>query len=324
MTIKPDADPSVTLVLSNADARLIDEAVVYLEQPSLLMRLANLAGKPIEAGLQTLPTRAHEMIQRATASALDTALGWAIRSLPERRLTSAADSAPASAAGSRIGDAPPSSEPPPAGASSETQESNCPNFSFSPKLHTVLAATTGAVGGMFGLGGLAIELPTTMTVMLRSIAATAAREGADLDDPATRLQCLSVLSFGAPAAEEMESAYLTTRLGMAMAVRESAHFVAKRSAQEVAEAVAKGTAPALVRLLGMVANRFQVVLTEKIAAQAVPLAGAAAGALINAAFTDHFNTVAHYHFGILRLEQRYGAAAVHAAYEAALSRLGAK
>ena len=64
-----------------------------------------------------------------------------------------------------------------------------------------------------------------------------------------------------------------------------------------------------------VASRFQVVVSQKIAAQAVPIAGAATGALINAAFTDHFNAVARYHFGIVRLEQQHGKEVVQAAYQ---------
>ena len=39
-------------------------------------------------------------------------------------------------------------------------------------------------------------------------------------------------------------------------------------------------APVLVRLLHQIASRFQIVVTEKVAAQAVPLAGAATGALM--------------------------------------------
>ncbi len=186
----------------------------------------------------------------------------------------------------------------------------------------MLAATTGAVGGLFGLPGLSVEIPATTTVMLRSIAATAARAGADLDDPATRLQCLAVLSLGAPAANEMESAYFTARLGMALAVRESTQFVTRHTAREVAEAVAHGTAPALVRLLSQIAGRFEIVLSEKLAAQMVPLAGAVTGAVINAAFTDHFNHVAHYHFGILRLEKLHGNSAVQTAYDCAAQEAG--
>ena len=49
----------------------------------------------------------------------------------------------------------------------------------------------------------------------------------------------------------------------------------------------------------------------------MPLTGAALGALVNAAFTDHFNRVARFHFGILRLEGRYGREAIEAAYREA-------
>jgi hypothetical protein len=184
-------------------------------------------------------------------------------------------------------------------------------------LHTAAAATTGAVGGFFGVAGLALEVPTTTTIMLRSIAEIAAASGADLTDPMVRLQCLSVFSYGAPTMDKMESAYFTGRLGMAMAVRDAAAYIARHSAREVSEAMAKGTGPVLVRLINLIASRFQVIVSQKVAAQAIPIAGAATGALINAAFTDHFNTVARYHFEIVRLEKIYGKNAVQTAYQAA-------
>jgi hypothetical protein len=40
------------------------------------------------------------------------------------------------------------------------------------------------------------------------------------------------------------------------------------------------------------------------------------GAAINAAFLDHFNRVARYHFGIRRLERIYGVDVVQGAYSA--------
>lgn len=295
---KADADPPPPAVgalpltpLSQADLHFLADAAAYLERPSFLIRLANLLGKPAEAVLAALPKTAHQVVNKATTSALSTALGWALRTLPS-------------------GTGPAATNPERAGAPEST-------FALSPGLHTALAATTGAVGGLFGLSGLPVEVPATVMVMLRSVAATAAREGANLDDPATRLECLTVLNLGSPAANEMESAYFTSRLGMALAVHESAQFVTRHTAREVADSVARGTAPALVRLLGQIASRFEVVLTEKLAAQLVPLAGAVSGALINAAFTDHFNLVARYHFGILRLESLHGREAVRAAYEAA-------
>ena len=52
-------------------------------------------------------------------------------------------------------------------------------------LHKALAATSGAVGGSFGLPALAIELPISTVIMLRSIGDIARAEGEDLHDPET-------------------------------------------------------------------------------------------------------------------------------------------
>ncbi len=56
-------------------------------------------------------------------------------------------------------------------------------------LHKVLAATSGAVGGSFGLAALPLELPISTVIMLRSIGDIARAEGEDLHDPETALSC---------------------------------------------------------------------------------------------------------------------------------------
>ena len=71
----------------------------------------------------------------------------------------------------------------------------------------------------------------------------------------------------------------------------------------------------LVRLIAQIASRFGVVVTQKLAAQAVPLVGALGGAAVNYAFIDHFQEVARAHFVVRRLERRYGKDAVRMAYE---------
>ena len=50
------------------------------------------------------------------------------------------------------------------------------------KLHSFAAATSGALGGFFGLSGAALELPFTTVIMLRSIGDIARSEGHDLTD----------------------------------------------------------------------------------------------------------------------------------------------
>ena len=56
-------------------------------------------------------------------------------------------------------------------------------------------------------------------------------------------------------------------------------------------------------------------VTQKLAAQAVPLIGALGGAAVNYAFIDHFQQIAGAHFTVRRLERRYGKDVVKAAYE---------
>ena len=60
-------------------------------------------------------------------------------------------------------------------------------------LHKALAATSGAIGGSFGLAALPIELPISTIIMLRSIGDVARSEGEDLADPETALNCLQGL-----------------------------------------------------------------------------------------------------------------------------------
>ena len=62
-------------------------------------------------------------------------------------------------------------------------------------LHKALAATSGAVGGSFGLAALPIELPISTIIMLRSIGDVARSEGEDLTDPETALNCLQVFAL---------------------------------------------------------------------------------------------------------------------------------
>ena len=70
----------------------------------------------------------------------------------------------------------------------------------------------------------------------------------------------------------------------------------------------------LVRLIAQIALRFGVVVTQKLAAQAVPIIGAL-GAAVNYAFIDHFQEIARAHFTVRRLERRYGKDAVRMAYD---------
>ena len=80
--------------------------------------------------------------------------------------------------------------------------------------------------------------------------------------------------------------------------------------------VAAHGAPALVRLMNTIAARFSAQVSEQVAAKSIPAIGAVLGAVVNTVFIDHFQQTAHGHFAVRRLERRYGADAVQAAYRA--------
>lgn len=176
--------------------------------------------------------------------------------------------------------------------------------------HKIAATISGAAGGMFGLAALAIELPVSTIIMLRSISDIARSEGEDISEMDTKLSCLSVFALGGKSASDdaSESGYFAARTAMASAVSEAAKYLARKGTVDA-------TAPAVVRLISLIASRFGIVVSEKAAAQAVPIIGAVAGAMINSIFIDHFQDMARGHFIVRRLEKKYGEEAVQLAYK---------
>jgi hypothetical protein len=59
-------------------------------------------------------------------------------------------------------------------------------------IHKLAVAAVGAAGGLFGLPALAVELPVSTTVILRSIADIARSEGEPLHSSEAKLACLEV------------------------------------------------------------------------------------------------------------------------------------
>jgi hypothetical protein len=180
----------------------------------------------------------------------------------------------------------------------------------SQRLHKALATASGAAGGAFGLATLPIELPVSTIIMLRAIADIARSEGEDLSDPETALSCVQVFALGGRTGSDdaSESGYFAVRGMLAKSVTEATRFIVERG-------VIEEGGPILVRLIAQVASRFGVVVTQKAAAQALPIVGALGGAAVNYAFIEHFQDVARGHFTVRRLERAYGKILVQAEYE---------
>jgi hypothetical protein len=151
-----------------------------------------------------------------------------------------------------------------------------------PRASAPLVAASGFGFGLAGFVGFLPDATFTTMMILREVVRIAQESGEDLSTEDARAACLAVFSLRAGD----EAGYFSSR------------FVLEGTA-------ARG-------LLARAATVWGVVLGDKFAAQAVPLAGALAGAALNAAFLDHYRRLARAHFTIRRLRRVYGDAAVDA------------
>lgn len=179
----------------------------------------------------------------------------------------------------------------------------------SNRFHRVAAAAAGGIGGFFGLFALAVELPISTTIMLRSIADIARSEGESPSSVESQLACIEVFALGGTTSSDdaLDSGYFAIRTALAGSIRKAAAYISGKG-------LAGEGAPVLVRLISQIANRFSITVSEKTAVQAIPAIGAAGGALINAMFISHFQDLARGHFIVRRLERKYGEAAVKEQY----------
>lgn len=190
--------------------------------------------------------------------------------------------------------------------------------SSSDRLHKLAAAASGAAGGALGLPGISLELPVSTAVMLRSVADIARSEGEGVRSLETKLACLEVFALGSASArdDEAETGYFAFRAALANSVTDAARHIARHGLVDPG-------APVVVRLVSRISARYGLVVSEKAAAQAIPLLGAAGGALVNTLFIDHFQNAARGHFVVRRLERAYGRETVRRAYESLRERVPA-
>lgn len=144
-------------------------------------------------------------------------------------------------------------------------------------LNRTVTTAMGAAGGFGGLPGAMAELPVTTTVLLRAIQDVAADHGFDPAEAGVRFDCVQVFGAAGPLERDdgADLAFLSTRMALS-----------GRSMQA---------------LIARVAPRLATVLGQKLAAQTVPVLGAAAGAATNYVYTGYYQQMAHVHFGLRRL-----------------------
>ena len=258
----------------------LEKAVKLLEQATITEKMTQMVGKPIDYLMSKLPKGAEAQIY----------------SLVEKALHKAADAALWSL-------------------------NNEPNRDASTKTNKFFAAVSGAVGGTFGFSALAIELPLSTTIMLRSVADIARSEGFDLDKVETKQACLEVFALGGPSENDdaVDTAYYATRSFTAEAMQILSKELSEIATKKASVNAAMNLTPTqtgkwLATLIEKVATRFGIVITEKTAAQVVPVIGAFAGATLNIMFTDYYQDMARGHFIIKRLEKKYGSEFIKSEY----------
>ncbi|EHS4634369.1 EcsC family protein [Escherichia coli] len=258
----------------------LEKAVKLLEQATITEKMTQMVGKPIDYLMNKLPKGAEAQIY----------------SLVEKALHKAADAALWSL-------------------------NNEPNREASTKTNKFFAAVSGAVGGTFGFSALAIELPLSTTIMLRSVADIARSEGFDLDKVETKQACLEVFALGGPSENDdaVDTAYYATRSFTAEAMQILSKELSEIATKKASVNAAMNLTPTqtgkwLTTLIEKVATRFGIVITEKTAAQVVPIIGAFAGATLNIMFTDYYQDMARGHFIIKRLEKKYGSELIKSEY----------
>lgn len=260
--------------LHDTDLATLEEARAVLENPSLAIRLSSAVGMPVEAVAKQIGARAPKPVVDVIGSSSRKAIETVMLRTAE----------------TLRGDAP---------------------VPASPKLHTVAAATTGAIAGFVGIKALAVELPVTTAIMFRSIVDIARAEGESPRDDETIINAMQVFALGSGMSESDDAAdtsYYGARLALSKSVSDALQYLASQG-------IGDATAPVLIRFVAAIARRFGIVVTQKAMAQTLPVIGAVGGGLVNTMFISHFQDTARAHFAIRRLERQYGPEVVRACYE---------
>lgn len=150
-------------------------------------------------------------------------------------------------------------------------------------VNTATATAAGLMGGLGGLPTALAELPVTVTLLMRAMQAVAAEHGFDPNDEQTRKDVLLALSAEGPLIAAKDGPDL--------------NFLASRATLNGANVLIG---------IGLIAPRLAGVLTRKLAAQTIPVLGAATAAATNYSYTSYYQNMAHVVFGLRRLSEDTG------------------
>ncbi len=268
--------------ISDSDLALIKQAKESMQHSSFLIQSLDKVGDFVEAGIRYIPKRTQKWLQEVVNKILFSTLKANLLTLKKGKIFK---------------------EP-------------------SNKTYKTLVTSSGVASGIFGsttgIGTIIFtsEMALSTKFMMRSIMDIARSHGEDLYDINTQLACMQVFAFGNSSKDDdgLEASYYTTRIAMNSAVKEATRFIAQNGIKDLSRVLVSSSNP-LLKLLGTIAGRFTIQVSEKFIAQAIPIVGAAGGGTLNYTFISHFQKIAEAHFTIRQLERKYGNEMVMMAYE---------
>jgi len=119
-----------------------------------------------------------------------------------------------------------------------------------------------------------------------------------------------ILACMAPLQQTSDEGYIMMKGAITSAIREAGAFLAEKASQKITQEMIEKEAPALIRLIAMVASRLSVTITEKELGILVPVAGGFINSGLNLAFQQAGQITSMDYFRRMTLEERHGDRAV--------------
>lgn len=162
------------------------------------------------------------------------------------------------------------------------------------QVHKAAAVATGAAGGLGGVGTTVVEIPVTISLIFRSVQNIAAQYGEDPSSTEVKLECIKVFGTGAISGDldDIDTGFVGAKIII--------------------------TGGAAEKLIASIAPKFAAMMTNKLAAQTVPVLGAITGAGINYAFVEYYQQMAHVRFGLRKVIRNSQAGLVHEHFRVAI------
>lgn len=299
----------MSITENTKDYEDLKRAVCLLQSPSIVAKMSNLLGAPVESLVKNLPPSVSKKIGGLVEAALYRATDLALLTISNKPNTPSSTKLNKmyAATSGAVGGA----------------------FGFTSLLIEIPVSTIlmmRAVADVARSEGFDLSEFSTKCACIEVFA----MGGNTKDDDSTEIGYYITRSF---LAESMR--YLSKDLSE-VAAKKLAESVAQAAAQKSAQHGTKmfrslsyanvfpseKVSSVLAGLIEKVAARFGIPITQKTASQAVPLVGAASGLALNTLFVDFYQDMARGHFIIKRLEKKYGYDYIKSEYKKVMDGIG--